>query len=148
MAYTLADLRFESLQGQTLTLRLAPGERHRLAFMQGQTDRLAEWFTARLDRRLRVTIVPPDDDNDDDDRRPAPPRPGATQQEKDRALQQPITRQVADLFDARVIDVRPRPSHAADRPPDAAERGAGAEDDDERTPGGDDGPTDDLQSDR
>lgn len=100
-------MNFDAFDGQTLTLRLAPGERDRLAFMRGQTERLEKWLSEQFGRRLRVRIEPPATPAGAEEP-PAQPqrRRGATQQDKDEALRQPLTRQVADLFDARVVDVR------------------------------------------
>jgi len=75
--------------------------------MRGQAERLEKWLFEHVGHRLRVRIEPPAGPAGEQ-AQSAPPqrRRGATQQDKDEALRQPLTRQVADLFDARVVDVR------------------------------------------
>jgi DNA polymerase-3 subunit gamma/tau len=62
---------------------------------------------------------------------PAPPAPVkriiVTQQERDDAMRNPLVRQVADLFDARLVDLRPAATPLPTTPPDGAASSKGAD---------------------
>lgn len=108
----LNDLKYTGLTGNTMQLTVV--SRARIGFIRGRVDKLAEWLSQLAQRTVRIELIEPDDLPD----APAPTQQhGLSQQEKMQAMNMPLTRQVAELFDATLIDLRDDQTNDASNDP-------------------------------
>lgn len=90
----------------TLTLRVRPGQRNLLGFLRRKQDELEQLLADLAGRGVKVRIeAPASDEAEPADHRPGGRR-GLSQQQKNEAMNLPLVRQVAQLFDASLIDVQ------------------------------------------
>jgi hypothetical protein len=128
-------LTLRQLESRTAHLAVLPGNREIVKFITPQRrEQLAALFQQAVGRPVKVELdAPPagEASGPAGDRRAAPASPSAVgasapgptgQSDRQKAMGLPLVRQVLELFDATIIDVRPEASEAAG----AAESAAGA----------------------
>ncbi|MFA7237947.1 MAG: hypothetical protein WC058_13870 [Phycisphaeraceae bacterium] len=87
------------------TLRLIAVSRARIGFIRGQVTRLSEWLSQLAHRTVRIQLEEPEELEEAGGLQPSGNR-GPSQQEKAQAMNMPLVRQVSELFDATLIDLR------------------------------------------
>ncbi len=102
----MGKLQYVAVAGQTVTLRLLPGHRSLFGFAKGQSEPLASLLSELAGTAVKVAIEPPAGEEDE----PAAPAPAApdrlSPQARNEAMNLPLVRQAAELFDARVVKVQ------------------------------------------
>lgn len=94
------------------TLRLIAVSRARIGFIRGQVTRLSEWLSQLAHRTVRIQLEEPAEAVELQLNAPAPGtgtpaiHRGPSQQEKAQAMNMPLVRQICELFDATLIDLR------------------------------------------
>lgn len=108
-----------TLEGGRVRMRLRPGQRAKAAFIRHgtQQQRLADLFKEVLGRPVSIEW---DEAVESVPEQPAPLRSVSTApspDERNRALNLPMVRQVMEVFDASLIDVRPERATAEEASP-------------------------------
>lgn len=99
----LGDLTYEGVVDNMLNLRLGDDHADRAGFVRGRIETLARKLSEIAGRTVKVNIATPESIS------PARTKRGVTQEDLDNAMQMPLTRQVANLFNATPVDVRDKP---------------------------------------
>jgi len=99
-------------------LRLGEAHADRAGFVRGRAEPLERKLTEIAGRPVKVRIATPEAAAG-----PTRPKRGVTQEDLDNAMKMPLTRQVANLFNATPVDVRDKPGADPNSPP--SEGGAG-----------------------
>ena len=102
----MGHLEFLRFEDRAMRFRLRDGEGAMLGFIKSQLTVLEDLLSAMASEPVRVGVEAPLDDA------PAKPRAAAqdphrlTAEQRNEAMNLPLVRQVADLFDGRIVDVR------------------------------------------
>ncbi len=103
------DLELVDVKDHRITLRIKPHVRSRARFMQAQSPVLEQLFAEAAGRRVKVAIEAPVVTETAEAEPEPQARPRArriSQTEKDQAMQLPLVREVANMFDATLVDLR------------------------------------------
>ncbi len=112
----MRDLRPERWEGSELTVTLARSAAPRRRFIQEKTGELEAVLGEIAGRRVRIRLAsPPAEESQPTTAAGADPWSGSqpvSREQKDRVMQLPLVRAVAEAFDATLVDVRTRPQRS------------------------------------
>ncbi len=103
----MTHLEFLRYADYTMRFRLKDGQGALLGFINGQRDGLADLLSKMSTAAVKVAVEPPLDDSAEQSRASrTTDAQRLTAEQRNEAMNLPLVRQVADLFDGRVVDVR------------------------------------------